>query len=388
MSGSLEKAKTRPPRRSRAKPAAVAVGARPRRGRPEGRAAERRYPSARPHPRRHRARATGRRGFRHHRAHPARRRSASIATTKLGAARAGGYPRQPRRRPDPHHRRAFSYFSHLAEHRRGPTPHPPQPRPCRRAGSPPRPGSLAYAFNRAREAGIDAKALRDFFDRALVSPVLTAHPTEVRRKSTLTRELEIAALLDARERQRRRRRRARAHRGAIALRDPVALAHQHVAADAAEGDRRGRQRAHLLRLHLLPRTAAHPRSIEDELARMEPKAPPKRIASFLRVGSWIGGDRDGNPFVTAEVLRRGDAVAERARARALSRGVARARRRIVAQPDADARDRRTRSARRSLDGRSEGAARRALSAGDHRHLFAARQDRARRSTVSRRYAIR
>ena len=48
--------------------------------------------------------------------------------------------------------------------------------------------------------GVEPQALGDFFDRALVSPVLTAHPTEVRRKSTLTRELEIAELLDERER--------------------------------------------------------------------------------------------------------------------------------------------------------------------------------------------
>ena len=40
----------------------------------------------------------------------------------------------------------------------------------------------------------------DFFAGALVSPVLTAHPTEVRRKSTIDREMEIAALLDRRER--------------------------------------------------------------------------------------------------------------------------------------------------------------------------------------------
>ena len=47
----------------------------------------------------------------------------------------------------------------------------------------------------ARRAGIDNKALRAFFDGALMSPVLTAHPTEVRRKSMLTREIEIGEII-------------------------------------------------------------------------------------------------------------------------------------------------------------------------------------------------
>src|SRR5471032_239993 len=46
----------------------------------------------------------------------------------------------------------------------------------------------------------DAADSRRFFETAEVSPVLTAHPTEVRRKSTIDREMEIAALLDRRER--------------------------------------------------------------------------------------------------------------------------------------------------------------------------------------------
>ena len=94
--------------------------------------------------------------------------------------------------------RAYSYFSHLAniaedQH------HIRRNRAHAIAGSAPRPGSLAYSFQRTREMGVEPSALTEFFDRALVSPVLTAHPTEVRRKSTLTRELEIAKLLDERE---------------------------------------------------------------------------------------------------------------------------------------------------------------------------------------------
>ncbi len=197
--------------------------------------------------------------------------------------------------------RAYSYFSHLAniaedQH------HIRRNRAHAIAGSAPRPGSLAYAFQRTHEMGVEPKALGDFFDRALVSPVLTAHPTEVRRKSTLTRELEIADLLDERER---------------AAGDEAELAHNE------EQLRRAvliLWRTSMLRqtrltvidevvnglsyydytfFRELPRLYA---TIEDALAKLDPRRPEKPIPSFLRVGSWIGGDRDGNPYVTASVL--------------------------------------------------------------------------------------
>ena len=83
--------------------------------------------------------------------------------------------------------RAFSYFSHLAniaeDHN-----NIRQMRHQSLAGGPPPEGSLAHTLDRAREAGFSGKALRAFFDGALVSPVLTAHPTEVRRKSTMDRK--------------------------------------------------------------------------------------------------------------------------------------------------------------------------------------------------------
>jgi phosphoenolpyruvate carboxylase len=196
--------------------------------------------------------------------------------------------------------RAYSYFSHLAniaedQH------HIRRNRAHAIAGSAPRPGSLAYAFERTREMGVEPKALGEFFDRALVSPVLTAHPTEVRRKSTLTREIEIAELLDERDR-------------AV---DPIGL--------AANEDQLRRSvlilwRTNLLRqsklkvidevanalsfydytfFHELPRLYG---AIEDRLDAISGEPRTKPVGSFLRIGSWIGGDRDGNPFVTADVL--------------------------------------------------------------------------------------
>jgi len=100
---------------------------------------------------------------------------------------------------DPHQAivvtRAFSYFSHFAnmaedEH------HIRRTRAHALAGSPPRPGSVAHALDRILEAGWTADDIASFLNDALVSPVLTAHPTEVRRQSTMRRELQMAELLD------------------------------------------------------------------------------------------------------------------------------------------------------------------------------------------------
>ena len=52
-------------------------------------------------------------------------------------------------------------------------------------------------------------------------------------------------------------------------------------------------------LHEVPRLHC---ALEDRLNREE-GGEPGELASFLRMGSWIGGDRDGNPFVTADVMR-------------------------------------------------------------------------------------
>ena len=198
--------------------------------------------------------------------------------------------------------RAFSYFSHLANiaedqnNIRG-------ARQLVLDGAPPAAGTLARALERAAAAGIDKATLRDFFGSAQVSPVLTAHPTEVRRKSTIDREMEIARLLDRAER--------------------VRLTPDEVAADE---EQLRRAVLTLWQTNLLRRTKLtvldevanglsfygytflkevprlHDR-LEDRLAAEGAPGPGERLASFLRMGSWIGGDRDGNPFVTAEVMR-------------------------------------------------------------------------------------
>src|ERR1700749_892550 len=85
--------------------------------------------------------------------------------------------------------RAFSYFSHLANIAEDQN-NIRQMRTRSAAKGAPRAGALADTVALAQSAGISNDDLRRFFKTALVSPVLTAHPTEVRRKSTMDREME------------------------------------------------------------------------------------------------------------------------------------------------------------------------------------------------------
>ena len=95
--------------------------------------------------------------------------------------------------------RAFTFFSQLANIAED-LHHNRRRRVHQQAGSPPQPGSIALALARAQAAGIGREAIEAFFADALVSPVLTAHPTEVQRKSILDCQMEIARLLALRDR--------------------------------------------------------------------------------------------------------------------------------------------------------------------------------------------
>ncbi|MBB6309235.1 phosphoenolpyruvate carboxylase [Xanthobacter tagetidis] len=197
--------------------------------------------------------------------------------------------------------RAFSYFSHLAniaedEH------HIRRNRAHAIAGSAPRAGSLAHAFSHARERGISAEALIGFFSGAHVSPVLTAHPTEVRRKSTLNREMEIAGLLERAERmeqtpQERAEQEEELRRAVLTLWQTALL--RRIKLTVLDEVANGLSYYDYTFLSQLPRLYCQ---IEDQLAHMAGDGRAVELPSFLRIGSWIGGDRDGNPFVTAEVL--------------------------------------------------------------------------------------
>ncbi len=197
--------------------------------------------------------------------------------------------------------RAFSYFSHLANIAEDQN-NIRQMRARSRAGDAPPPGTLALTLSHAREAGITAADLRKFFASALVSPVLTAHPTEVRRKSTIDREMEIAALLDRRERMQLTPEELAAsdeqlRRAVLTLWQTNIL--RRTKLTVLDEVANGLSFYDYTFLHEVPRLHS---TLEDRLNEGE-GACEGELASFLKMGSWIGGDRDGNPFVTAEVMR-------------------------------------------------------------------------------------
>ncbi|MBK7234654.1 MAG: phosphoenolpyruvate carboxylase [Sterolibacteriaceae bacterium] len=199
--------------------------------------------------------------------------------------------------------RAFSYFSHLANIAED-LHHIRRSRAHLIAGSAPREGSLSHALDRAREAGLAPESVAAFFDSALVVPVLTAHPTEVQRKSILDTEMKITCLLEQRDRvqltpDEREANDEAVRRSVLALWQTRMLRHHKLA--VIDEVANGLSFYDYTFLRELPRLYAR---LEDDLARRYPQLPARELPPFLRMGSWIGGDRDGNPFVTAEVLRR------------------------------------------------------------------------------------
>ena len=197
--------------------------------------------------------------------------------------------------------RAFSHFSHLAniaedQH------HIRRTRAHAIAGSAPRVGSLAYAFDHARKMGVGVPELQAFFNSAHISPVLTAHPTEVRRKSTLNRELGIAELLNRRDRmvatpEEKDALEERLRRDIVTLWQTNLL--RETKLTVLDEVLNGLSYYDYTFLRELPRLHS---MLEDRLQALDPAGAAHEIESFIKIGSWIGGDRDGNPFVTADVL--------------------------------------------------------------------------------------
>ena len=160
-------------------------------------------------------------------------------------------------------------------------------------------GSLTETVRKLKAGKVNGKAVQQQLDNTVVTAVLTAHPTEVQRQTVLSFNRRIRALLPQRER----------------CTNPEALAQLRREIDTV-----------LLGLWQTSETRRHKLSVNDEINNgvsifpmsffealpklyrtmerdFQTAYPDVRVPNILKIGGWIGGDRDGNPFVSAETLR-------------------------------------------------------------------------------------
>jgi phosphoenolpyruvate carboxylase len=170
------------------------------------------------------------------------------------------------------------------------------------ACEPPQDSSLAGTYAKLALAQLDSATVADALRGALVSPVITAHPTETRRRTVFVTQHRITELMRVRaeghtetgagrsiESELRRQvltlwQTALIRSSRLKITDEIAAGLQYYAAALFE---------------VIPQVNAE---VRDALRARWPDAD-LLADPILRPGSWIGGDRDGNPNVTADVVR-------------------------------------------------------------------------------------
>jgi phosphoenolpyruvate carboxylase len=176
-----------------------------------------------------------------------------------------------------------------------------------RTGAAPRPESIRDAIRRLRAAGAEPDTVQDLLDRLAIAPTLTAHPTEARRREVLDKLLRIAealaerampwdaARLDAPLDSGTRRADDTLQRALTELwqTDELRAAPITVPEEARNA------------LYFFERTILDVVAwLHDDLRQALAESYPDdrfTLPAFLTFRSWVGGDRDGNPNVTAAV---------------------------------------------------------------------------------------
>jgi len=175
----------------------------------------------------------------------------------------------------------FSMLANLAEDRQGVAAEPG--------------ADVAQAIARLEAEGISRDQVLDLLGHALVAPVLTAHPTEVRRKSMIDHRNRIAELMRLRD------------GGAAETPDGELVEEALYRQIALLWQTRPLRRERLYVADEVETALAYLRDVFLPVipmlhARWQ-RALGHRTPSFLKPGSWIGGDRDGDPNVNADSLR-------------------------------------------------------------------------------------
>ncbi len=170
------------------------------------------------------------------------------------------------------------------------------------AGEPPRDSTLAATYRKLDEAGLSAGDVAHKLDGALVSPVITAHPTETRRRTIFDTQNRITGLMRLRLHGRSETDDGRPiddelRRQILTLWQTALIRLSRLKVhDEIESGLRYYPASFF---EVVPKVNA---SVRDDLRSRWPDGE-LLARPILRPGSWIGGDRDGNPNVTAEVVQ-------------------------------------------------------------------------------------
>src|SRR5262245_23741081 len=166
----------------------------------------------------------------------------------------------------------------------------------------PQPGSCDEAFPRLLATGVERQALADAVGALRIELVLTAHPTEIARRTVLQAQRRVADLLALRD---------HSDLTAVERDDAVEALRREIAIlwETEEGRDRAvspldEVRAGLVAFEqtLWDAVPRYLRSVDRALRASVGRSLPLD-ATPIRFGSWIGGDRDGNPNVTTEITR-------------------------------------------------------------------------------------
>ena len=160
---------------------------------------------------------------------------------------------------------------------------------------------IGAAILRLRRDGMTRDEVRALAARMRLNPVLTAHPTEARRRTVLVAQRRLYRLLDRFDDPRLTRSEDREVRRR--LREEISLLWQTSPVHAQRPTPLDEVRAAMVFFDetLFAVTPRLYRALQDAMGGTDSDAV---ATPFLRWGSWIGGDRDGHPGVTAEVTRR------------------------------------------------------------------------------------
>jgi phosphoenolpyruvate carboxylase len=167
----------------------------------------------------------------------------------------------------------------------------------------PRRGSMRHAVQALAQDGVDAGELADLLARAEIRLVMTAHPTEARRRATVAKQARIFAELRALDERRLTAGDLQMARGRLASTVQELWGTDEVRSVSTTVEDEVRAGLVYFTSTLAEVVPAVYRDLERAVAEAFPD-DEIRVPPMLGFGSWIGGDRDGNANVTAAVTER------------------------------------------------------------------------------------